>query len=101
VGESRVWYAAYGSNLAWGRFRCYIHGGAPRGSTKSYRGCRLKKDPERDRPYTLPRQLYFACRSPTWGNAGVAFIGHQAVGSHPSLARLFLIEQQRFEDVVA
>jgi hypothetical protein len=48
IAETPVWYAAYASNLAWDRLRCYIYGGSPRGSSQQYAGCRLKRDPSDD-----------------------------------------------------
>ncbi len=35
----RIWYVAYGSNLAMGRFRCYLSGGRPDGASREYPGC--------------------------------------------------------------
>ncbi|MBL0236650.1 MAG: hypothetical protein IPQ02_08595 [Saprospiraceae bacterium] len=37
-----IWYASYGSNLLEERFQCYIKGGMPKGSTKTYLGCRIQ-----------------------------------------------------------
>lgn len=34
--EPLVWYAAYGSNLAAARFRCYVVGGRPAGAARTY-----------------------------------------------------------------
>jgi hypothetical protein len=61
-----VWYAGYGSNLLRKRFDCYIKGGKPDGSTKTYPGCRDKTDPRDDRPVTLRHDFFFADHSDTW-----------------------------------
>lgn len=99
-----VWYAAYGSNLAWVRFRSYIHGGPPpEGSTRKepYPGCRLNRDPIAISTYSIPRRLYFARRSSSWHQLGLAFLGLVANAGRPSLSRAFLIQPGQLEDVVA
>jgi hypothetical protein len=53
------------------------------------------------RPHALPNPLYFARRAPKWGGAGVAFVGHRPYPGRRTMARLFLLEHQQFEDVVA
>src|SRR6185312_10705420 len=52
-----VWYAGYGSNLLRRRFDCYIKGGKPEGSKKTYSGCRDKNDPRGDL-WTIDGGLY-------------------------------------------
>jgi hypothetical protein len=96
-----VWYAAYGSNLAWARFRCYVHGGIPAGSDRPYEGCRQRRDPIESRRHSLPMSLAFARRARSWGNGGVAFLGHRPNAERPTLARLYLLEHQQLEDVIA
>lgn len=45
-----VWYAAYGSNLAAVRLRCYLAGGRPPGGARTYPGARDPSPPRRDIP---------------------------------------------------
>jgi hypothetical protein len=68
-----VWYAGYGSNLLRERFDCYIKRGQPKGSTRTYPGCRDKTDPRADRPVTLRHEFFFADRPDAW-NGAVGFI---------------------------
>jgi len=95
-----VWYAAYGSNLAWeSRFFLYIHGGLLPGTERTYPGCRCKEDPVSDRPWELVRPLYFGHSSPFW-KGGIAFVGHREIGA-PTKGRIYLLRLQQLEDVVA
>ena len=84
-----IWYAGYGSNLSRARFNCYIGGGTPEGSTRTYPGCRDKTPPRPDRELKLPHQLYFAGHSNTW-NAAVAFI-RPTPPNATTYARMYLI----------
>jgi hypothetical protein len=93
-----VWYAGYGSNLLRARFDCYINGGTPAGSTRTYTGCRDKTPPRADRQVKLPHQLYFADRSEAWGGA-VAFIS-PTPSNATTFARMYLITYGQFNDVV-
>lgn len=87
--HSYVWYASYGSNLCRGRFLCYIE------------GCRDKTYPKGDKQITIPFPLYFAKRSPRWGNQGVAFIGLRKDEKDITLGRMYLITEQQFSDVMS
>jgi hypothetical protein len=98
--EELVWYAAYGSNLAWeSRFFYYIHGGLLPGTERIYPGCRLKEDPVADRPWELVRPLYFGHWSSFW-KGGIALVGHQETGVRTK-ARIYLLRLRQLEDVVA
>ncbi len=68
-----VWYAAYGSNLHLPRLRCYLAGGAPPGSQRTYLGARDPSPPRAAVPTWLPGRLRFAGDSPVWGG-GVAVL---------------------------
>lgn len=92
-----VWYAAYGSNLALERFRCYLHGGCPPGATRTYPGSREPADPLAVRMCTLPGGLAFAWESPTWGG-GIAFYDAAAPGA--ALARAYLLTAGQLADVL-
>jgi hypothetical protein len=72
---SPVWYVAYGSNLCEDRFRCYLAGGSPAGSTsRQYRACATGAEVLDDRPVRVPHRLYFARTSRNWNGGGVAFL---------------------------
>ena len=60
--EDLVWYAAYGSNLSFKRYKRYIA------------KCQSDSVPVKNKPIIIPHQLYFAQRSEKWKNMGVAFI---------------------------
>jgi hypothetical protein len=98
MDQSRVWYAAYGSNLSRERFDVYIRGGVPEGSTHAYPGCRDRSPPAADRPWECDFELRFGGRSKTWGG-GVALIAHP--GTAPAKLRLYLVTLEQLADVVA
>lgn len=95
----RVWYAAYGSNLHWPRFRCYLAGGRPPGGTRVHAPCADHRPPAAEIAATVPFPLHFAGASPTWGG-GVAFIDPDRRDA-TTLARLYLITVEQFAAVVA
>jgi len=96
--EDLVWYVAYGSNMHAARFGCYISGGRPRGTRRTYLGCRDQSPPHRDVGIHLPGGLTFAGRSSVWGG-GVAFYNPRADGE--VAARAYLLTFGQFSDVVA
>jgi hypothetical protein len=93
-----IWYAGYGSNLLRERFDCYIKGGQPAGSTRTYPGCRDKTDPHADRPVTLRHEFFFADHSKAW-NGAVGFI-RPVTSKATTFARMYLISYGQFNDVV-
>jgi hypothetical protein len=93
-----VWYAGYGSNLLRERFDCYIKGGQPAGSTRTYPGCRDKTDPRGDRAVTLRHEFFFANHSKAW-NGAVGFV-RPVASKAATLARMYLISYGQFNDVV-
>ena len=95
-----VWYVAYGSNLAWARFRVYLEGGTPAGGSRAYAGCRDPAPPRADVALAIPHPLYFAGRSRTWGG-GVAFVDPAPGPDVSTLARAWLVTAEQLEDVVA
>ncbi len=70
-----VWYAAYGSNLHLPRLTCYLAGGTPPGSLRTYLGARDPSPPRAVAPVWLPGQIRFAGDSPVW-RGGVAVLEH-------------------------
>ncbi|MFG1820182.1 histone deacetylase [Kribbella sp. NPDC049174] len=94
----RVWYVAYGSNLALGRFRCYLAGGRPAGGARVYPGCRDRSDPERIVGVEVPGRLVFAGASRVWGG-GSAF--YDAAGPGRVAGRAYLLTPEQLGDVAA
>ena len=94
----RIWYLAYGSNLATARFRCYLAGGRPDGGARHYAGCRDPSDPTRSQGVEVPGGLVFAGRSRVWGG-GMAFYDRTAASVVAGRAHLVTTEQ--LADVVA
>jgi hypothetical protein len=94
----RVWYVAYGSNLALARFRCYLAGGRPAGGMRVYPGCRDRRDPERIVGVLVPGRLVFAGESRAWGG-GSAF--YDGAGSGQVAARAYLVTPEQLGDVAA
>jgi hypothetical protein len=97
--QALIWYASYGSNLAYEkRFLCYIQGGTPVGSNKANPGCRDRTPPREIKLITLNFELFFAGYSASWGGAA-AFIkpGDPAA---TTLGRMYLITEEQFNDVV-
>ena len=98
MGAPRVWYVAYGSNLAMDRFRCYLAGGRPAGGAREYPGCRDPSEPLRTVGAEVPGRLVFAGRSGVWGG-GMAF--YDSAGPGVVHCRAHLITTQQFADVAA
>jgi hypothetical protein len=94
----RVWYVAYGSNLALDRFRCYLAGGRPEGGARVYAGCRDRSDPQRIAGVQVPGGLVFAGASRVWGG-GSAFYDHAAAGC--VAGRAYLLTADQLGDVAA
>jgi hypothetical protein len=92
----QVWYAAYGSNLSWSRFRHYLQGGRSDGAARVLPGARDPSEPLRRQPVELSGSVYFAWESPTWGG-GIAFYDPDADGT--SLGHAYLVTAEQFADV--
>jgi hypothetical protein len=98
AGESEVWYVAYGSNLCVDRFGCYLAGGRPVGSRRTYEGCRDPSLPRRSQPLWLPGSLGFGGESGVWGG-GLAFYDPTREGR--VAARAYLVTFDQFGDILA
>ena len=81
-----VWYAAYGSNLHLPRLTCYLAGGTPPGSLRTYLGARDSSPPRAVAPVWLPGQVRFAGDSPVW-RGGVAVLHVDRAGSAATVSR--------------
>lgn len=97
--NKHIWYACYGSNLLKERFMLYIKGGHCRFNNKDYDGCTDKSKPLDDRPYIIPYELYFAQKSPSWSDAGVAFLKPERDENVQTLGRIYLITENQFKEI--
>jgi len=93
-----IWYAPYGSNLAWQRFRFYLEGGYLAANNRHHAGARDPSPPKAWSPIWMPGQAYFATLSAFWGG-GRGLFDADAPGIAAS--RAWLITPQQFCDVVA
>jgi hypothetical protein len=94
----RVWYVAYGSNLALDRFRCYLSGGRPAGGMRGYPGCRDPREPALSASLEVAGGLVFAGESKVWGG-GMAFYDAQAAGL--VACRAYLVSAEQLGDIAA
>jgi hypothetical protein len=92
-----VWYACYGSNILFDRFKYYILGGVCPINRKEHKGCSDKTLPLKDMPIIIPHQMYFGNCSPSWDNKGVSFIDI----NKPSVTtgRAYLITEKQFDEI--
>jgi hypothetical protein len=96
-----VWYVAYGSNLCEARFRCYLAGGSPDGSTsRHYPACATGDEVLADRPVRIPHRLYFARESRNWNGGAVAFLDLRRVHPAPTYGRAWLITLGQLDHLV-
>ena len=93
-----VWYVSYGSNMLNERFMCYIEGGAY-GKSRYREACDDTSHPVLVRTVSIPYEMYFANRSGSWENGGVAFIDTSRKGN--SLGVAYLITEEQFDHVAA
>lgn len=93
-----VWYVSYGSNMSERRFRCYIQGGRLSGMSRTYPGCRDRREPAASCAMWLEGQVYFALESEVWGG-GMAFLDPSGPGL--SAGRGYLVSPQQISDVLA
>lgn len=96
--QRRIWYVAYGSNLAMARFRCYLSGGRPVGGSRDYVGCADPSEPIRTVGVQLPGGLLFAAESGVWGG-GMAFYDPES--PRVAACRAYLLTIEQFADVAA
>jgi hypothetical protein len=80
------------------RFRYYLVGGQPPGSSRTYPGARDRGLPRADKAVWLPGGIYFATQSPVWGG-GRAFYDSALAGK--AAARAYLITAEQFFDIAA
>lgn len=93
-----VWYAAYGSNMTWRRFRCYIEGGLLAETGRDHCGARDPSPPADTRAVWLPGRVYFATQTAFWGG-GRALFDPDAPGI--AAGRAWLVTAAQLCDVMA
>ena len=96
----QVWYASYGSNILESRFHCYILGGQPKGSKKTYKGCTDKTLPQDKEEIYINSELYFAKKSKSWDSCGVGFINTEFNDKVQTLGRMYLITPEQYVEIV-
>lgn len=98
--DADVWYVAYGSNLSWRRFRCYLEGGRPPGSGREHPPSRDPSRPADERAVVIPHRLYFAGCSASWDGGGVAFVDPEP-GTGEALGRAYRVTREQLADIYA
>lgn len=98
MDTSRVWYAAYASNMTWRRFRCYLAGGVLAETGRDHPGARDSSDPAATCAAWLPGRMYFATESAFWGGGRALY---DPLASGIMAARAWLITAAQFCDVLA
>ncbi|AUC86662.1 hypothetical protein CW731_05730 [Polaribacter sp. ALD11] len=96
----QVWYASYGSNILESRFHCYILGGQPKGSKKTYKGCSDKTLPQEKEEVYINSELYFAKKSKSWDSCGVGFINTEFNDKIQTFGRMYLITTEQYVEIV-
>ncbi|MBN1150408.1 hypothetical protein JXA84_04200 [candidate division WOR-3 bacterium] len=102
MNKDFVWYAAYGSNLCFQRFICYIKGGRPFFGESENTGCADREIPNENRQIEIPFSMYFASKndglkSIMWGRGGVAFLDKKNRGL--TYGRMWKIKQNQYEEI--
>jgi hypothetical protein len=92
-----VWYACYGSNINYDRFKYYIVGGEYPITEVKYDGCQDKTLPLDIKPVIIPCEMYFGKESPSWDCKGVSFIDINKKGF--TLGRMYLITSDQFDEI--
>jgi histone deacetylase 4/5 len=97
-----VWYACYGSNLLEERFHCYLRGGRVEGMSRDCVGARDNTHPTASLVKWMPYSVFFAdaCVS-AWGYGGGAILDVGTDRSSKSCMRLYKVNLQQFNDIVA
>jgi len=95
-----VWYLSYGSNMFEERFLCYIQGNKYKDNAKKEQGCRDNSLPIKAKEHMIENKLYFTKQSSRWQNMGVSFVEPRPSHHGKTYAKMYLITQEQFEDVV-
>lgn len=98
LAKTHIWYACYGSNLTWDRFKYYVQGGLCPFNGREYPGCADKTAPVESRAVHVPFDLYFGGSAQIWEGGGVGFLDASRPGD--ALARAWLITREQYEQVL-
>lgn len=100
--KNYVWYASYGSNLYYKRFKLYIEGGTEDFVDREYKGCTNKELPRKSGIIKKPYKLYFSKKASHWSDMGVAFIDNsKAVEKNEyTLFRIYKITLDQFVEII-
>ncbi|QBJ98677.1 hypothetical protein ERC79_11810 [Rhodococcus sp. ABRD24] len=94
----QVWYVGYGSNMSRARLDCYLRGGRPAGSERTYAGARDPTAPRSRAAIRLSGTVFFAGESFVWGG-GRAFYDPDLPGVTAACA--YLVTAEQFDDIHA
>jgi hypothetical protein len=95
-----IWYASYGSNTMNERFFCYLKGGLVPGNNRQFNGCADRSLPIDESPTVIHHRLYFAKRSRSWNDGGVAFIAVDPSPNERTLGKMFLIKRNQLPEIL-
>lgn len=99
VLPEEFYYMSYGSNLCMDRFMCYVEGGKPERSTRTFLGCRDRTPPRESLGVVFEGSVYYANHSVQWGGGGFLFADFDE--PKLSLGRVHLVTREQFSDIVA
>lgn len=88
--EQYIWYACYGSNINYDRFKRYIKG------DEFGKGCKDKSLPIESRKYTFNNPIYFMGTSKKWSGS-VAFLDYKSNGK--AYGKIYKIKLNQFKDI--
>jgi hypothetical protein len=94
----RIWYAPYGSNMTWRRFRLYLEGGVLAETGRDHCGARDPSPPAGSSPVWMPGVTYFATESSFWTGGRILY---DPLASGMAAGRAWLITPGQFCDVMA
>lgn len=97
--DTHVWYVAYGSNILFERFACYVAGGTCPQNGRTYAGCRDRSMPIASVAFDIDHDIYFGNESGSWGGSGAAFLDTGKPGH--AIGRAYLVTREQLEDVHA
>ncbi len=106
IDDETIAYVAYGSNKCYDRFELYIMGtdkcredNKYKNILKFYDGCGYKVMPKQWCRCTVPYAMYYAKKSSTWNNQGVAFLDTVRSADNHTMCRVYFIKAKQFVDI--
>ncbi|KAK4437013.1 Histone deacetylase 5 [Sesamum alatum] len=96
-----VWFAAYGPNMNYKAFLCYIGGGKAEYMKQAVEGCRDRAPPLANKWKTVPHhRLLFGINDKTGDKGGLAFLDFIKNKSKRAYVRIYLITFDQFNDIL-